>query len=301
MTTSHDPRPHSLDDHRDTAIVPFRPSSVSEAVTLADRLATSGLLPESLQKRPADVLVVLMTGHELGLSPMQAIRGIHVIKGRPVMSADLLVALVRASGRCEYIRPVESNERRAVYETKRRGEAPVRLEWTMDMAKRAGLAGKDNWQHYSAAMLRARAKADLCRAVYEDVVQGVVSREEVADGILETTAEDDAITITLADKTAEEWCREADAIAESIHNAPDVSTLEALLGDIRVLPDELRESLRHAYGEKLAAVTPAKKTTAIKDKLRGQAAASGNGSDKHITVDGASGEQLHPEAEAPKP
>jgi hypothetical protein len=284
-----------------TAIIPFKPSSVSEALDLADRLSQSGLIPAALQKHPADVLVVIMTGHEYGLSPMQAMRGMYVQNGRAVFYADHMVALVRRSGLCETFHVVESNERRAVYETKRRGEPVLRLEWTLEMAKRAGLSNKDNWKGYPAAMLRARCKADLCRAAYEDVIQGIVTREEVDDGVLDTTAESDVIPITLADRTIEEWCREADAIAESIHNAPDVSTLEALLSDIRVLPDELRESLRHAYGEKLAAVTPAKRTTAIKDKLRGQAAASSNGSDKHITVDGASGEQLHPEAEAPKP
>ena len=58
--------------------------------------------------RPEEAAVILLTGRELGLSPMQSLRGIYVVNKTPVLSADLLVAVVRRSGLCGSWRVVES-------------------------------------------------------------------------------------------------------------------------------------------------------------------------------------------------
>lgn len=160
---------------------PFEPETLDQAERLAMMLSKSTLLPRALQGKPGDVLVVLITGRELGLSPMQAIRGIHVIDGRPCMAADLMAALVqRRRDVCEWFRLVHSDDNRAVYETLRVGHpAPVKMEWTMEQAKAAGVAGKDNWRKYPAAMLRARCAAALIRAVYPDLMHGVYDPEEL--------------------------------------------------------------------------------------------------------------------------
>jgi len=292
-----------------TAMIPFRPSSVTEALELADKLAASHLLPTALQKQPSDILVVLLTGFELGLTPMQAIRGINVIQGRGCISADTLVALARRSGVCEYMRCVESNERRATYETKRRGDQPVRMEWTIDQAKRAGLAAKDNWVKFPAAMLRARCKSDICRAVYEDVVQGIITNEEVRDGVMaESRADeafaprldDDAIVVTLADKSMNEWLAEADSLKARIEQAGDVAFLEGLLPEIRVLPEEYLRPIREAYTKRLAFLAPpaSSKTQSVKDKIKARASAA-EPAPKTISVVDDKGEPITPPTEPP--
>lgn len=162
------------------ALVPFVPSDIGQAADLADRLAKSSLLPEALRNRPADVLVMIITGVELGLSPMQSIRGLHVIKGKAVMSADLQVALVKKHRDCGYFRLVESNDTRAIYETERKGEAKTTMAFTIEQAQRAGLLGNDNWKKYPAAMLRARCSSALARAVYPDLTLGVYEEDEAA-------------------------------------------------------------------------------------------------------------------------
>ena len=80
-----------------TAIVhaPFEPSNLEEAKSLATTLSQSLLLPDALRGKPSDVFVMLLTGRELGLSPMQSIRSIAVIKGKPSLSAELMAVLVR--------------------------------------------------------------------------------------------------------------------------------------------------------------------------------------------------------------
>jgi hypothetical protein len=158
------------------AVVAPAPMSIE---TLSERLATSSLIPSSLQGRPSDVMVIVLTGQELGLSPMQSIRSINVIDGKPVLDAALIVALVKRSSACEEFRLVESTNERATYETRRRGEsASTRMTYSLADAKAAGLSSKQNWQKHPAAMLRARCSAALGRAVYPDVVLNIYDQDE---------------------------------------------------------------------------------------------------------------------------
>lgn len=171
-------------DTKSTAISPFTPQSLEQADKLADRLSKSGLMPEELRGKPGDILVMLITGHELGLSPMQAIRGLAVIKGKAVLSADMMGALVQSRRDvCEYLILIESTDQKATYETKRAGHPKhVRMDWTIEQAKRAGLVVAGGpWTKHPAAMLRARCQSALVRAVYQDLLLGVYDPDEARE------------------------------------------------------------------------------------------------------------------------
>lgn len=160
-------------------LTPFEPANLEQALSLATTLSKSGLIPDALKNKPADVLVVLMTGRELGIGPMQALRGISVINGKAVIGADLMVAqCLRHRDVCEFFRLLESTNVVARYQTKRVGSEPVTMEWTIEQAKVAGLAGKGPWTAHPAAMLRARASSALARAVYPDLVGGMYDQDE---------------------------------------------------------------------------------------------------------------------------
>jgi len=155
------------------ATLAFEPRDIADAVRLAQILVASRLLPRSIAT-PEAAFAVICTGRELGLTAMQSLRSIHIIEGKPTMSADLMVALCKKSSVCRYFRLVESTAERAVYETARRDDPePTRLAFTRAEARDAGVANKDNWKRFPAAMLRARAASALVRAVYPDVVLGV--------------------------------------------------------------------------------------------------------------------------------
>lgn len=157
----------------------FEPATLAEALHVSQVLVASRLLPRSIQT-PEAAFAVIATGRELGLSAMQALRAIHIVEGKPTLSADLMVALVKRSPECSFFRLVESTAERATYETQRRGEpSPTRLSWTIEEARASGAATKDNWRKYPAAMLRARASSGLARAVYPDLVLGVYDPDEL--------------------------------------------------------------------------------------------------------------------------
>ena len=163
--------------------------SIADVVAAADPLgptacvvASSTLAPEALRGKPQDALLVLMTGRELGIGPMQALRMVTVIRGRVTLSADATVALVRRSPECVEWRLVESTAERETYSTTRRGDtAPTVLTWTMQQAAAAGLVrGGGQWQTYPEAMLRARCASALARIVYPDLVAGIYDPDELA-------------------------------------------------------------------------------------------------------------------------
>lgn len=158
------------------------PKSIEEAERLSKTLSTSQLLPEGLRGKPGDVLATVLAGAELGLAPMQSIRGIQIIKGKPTLAADTMGALVkRRRDVCEFLVLVESTATKATYSAKRVGDPKETvLSFTIEDAKMAGLVSQGGmYTKYPAQMLRARCLSGICRAVFPDLVLGLYDPEEL--------------------------------------------------------------------------------------------------------------------------
>lgn len=145
----------------------------------AKAVAVSTLLPAEMRGKPADVLVVVLQGLDLGMRPMQAFGLIDVIKGKPCLKAEGKRALVLAAG--HGFRVVEWTDDKCVVEGRRRGtDEWQQATFTREQAKKAGLSG-DNWTKYPADMLLARATSRLCKAYFADVTNGLATSEEMFD------------------------------------------------------------------------------------------------------------------------
>jgi len=166
----------------ENALTIITPKTLAEAKELSSMLAGARTIPEALQKSPADVMAIVMAGAELGLAPMQAIRALVLIKGKPTLSADAMGALVKSRRDvCQYLVVKHSDGQRATYETQRIGDpTPTTMGFTIEEARAANLTG-DNWKRFPAAMLRARALSAICRAVYPDLLLGVYDPDELAE------------------------------------------------------------------------------------------------------------------------
>ena len=137
----------------------------------ASVIARSGLAPRAVSK-PEQVLVIALKGRELSIPPMQALSQIHIVEGKPTLSAELMAALVQRAG--HKLRVLETSSRKCVVEGVRADDPghPSRVEWTIEDARAAGVANKGPWKSYPAAMLRARAISALCRFAFADVLMG---------------------------------------------------------------------------------------------------------------------------------
>lgn len=175
----HSPERPSLAKTQPAESRAFEPTGIAEAFHLAGILVKSRLLPDSVTT-PEAAFAIIATGRELGLTAMQSLRSIHVVKGRTILSADLVAALVKSRPDvCKYFQLVESTAERAVYRTHRVGDPePTTMAFTMEDAKRAQVTGNPTWTKYPQAMLRARCITALARAVYPDLAMGIYDPDE---------------------------------------------------------------------------------------------------------------------------
>jgi hypothetical protein len=141
---------------------------VRDVSRLASTIADTPFVPDGMRGNPAAVTAAILTGREMGLGPMTSLQHIHVIKGKPGKSAEIMRGMVLASG--HHIRDVEVTDTRAVLEGRRRDEDQwTRVTFTADQARRA----KIDLGGYPEDKLYARATTRLCRRKFADVVGGI--------------------------------------------------------------------------------------------------------------------------------
>jgi hypothetical protein len=179
-------------DIRETSTVEMQPveptalmlwaMDAAEAYKVACSLVKTSFVPLSLKGKPEEAAAAILTGQEVGLSPMAALRSIDVIQGTPAMRAHTLRGLVQSQGHEVWVE--DASPSRAVVCGRRKGQQQVqRSEWDLERAKGLGLLAKDAWKKQPQAMLTARATAELCRLVASDVLLGLpYAAEELEDG-----------------------------------------------------------------------------------------------------------------------
>lgn len=176
-------------------LVKATPNVLSAKIAYAERLAQAGLLPAAYRSQPANVLLIVEQAEALGIPVMTALNGVHVIDGKPTISPALMSALVRRAG---HKLRVTGDDTRAVAEIVRADDPDFtfRSEWTLERAKKAGLAGRGSWGKYPAAMLKARAISEVCRDACQEVVAGVYTPEELGADVV-VDADGDVIAADL--------------------------------------------------------------------------------------------------------
>lgn len=161
------------------------------AAQLANDIANTGFVPAEFRNKPAEIAACILYGAEIGVGPMQSLAKIDIVKGRPAPRAELGRALALAAGHDVWV--VESTNTKVTVAGRRRGSQNVQqVTWTMDDARKAGIASNPNYAKYPRQMLLARASAELVRAMCPDVLGGITSfaeeAQDIEDGPLAVTA-----------------------------------------------------------------------------------------------------------------
>jgi hypothetical protein len=157
------------------------PKEWEAVLALATTLHTTEFVPRAYRGKPEAVAAAILAGRELGIGPMQSLRDIHMIDGRPAFAANLLMAQLRRGG-LTIIESQSTNEHARIVARRRDTGETAEVEWTMEEADRAGLTSKTNWRTFPADMLWARCVGRLARRLGSDLVAGMpYTAEEVAD------------------------------------------------------------------------------------------------------------------------
>lgn len=157
----------------------------------------SASVPSSIRGDRASVFALITLGLQFNIPPILALSSIHIIKGKPCMSAAMIVAIIKGSRLCRRFVCVESTPTRSTWESVRLeadgtpGE-PVRLDFTIEEADQMGLLSKgrtaesaerNQWHLQPKTMLRWRAATALARMEWPDLLLGMYSTEEMFDAL----------------------------------------------------------------------------------------------------------------------
>jgi hypothetical protein len=151
------------------------------AATLAESICKTSFVPEHFRGKPHETAAAILTGHELGLSPMAAVRSIFVIKGTPGMYAKAMVAVVQSRG--HQVWAEEQSDERVVMCGRRKGTSEiVRTTWDRARVEKNKLTGNAKYQESPQQMMVARGQAEICRQIAADALHGVpYAAEELED------------------------------------------------------------------------------------------------------------------------
>jgi hypothetical protein len=221
-------------------------------VQYARELANSGLLPAAYRRNPGNVLYAVEFGEMLGLAPMAAITGVHVIEGKPTASAGLISALVRRAG---HKLRVQGDGKSATCQIVRADDPDFTFEvtWTLrkngdanPSAEEAGLLNKSVWRNYPASMLKSRAITQCARDACEEALFGLHYTAE------EMGAEVDEDGVVVAEIVSDAQPQDTPAGDPwYVHPSPEQAAAaeEWVAAALRIIPDIGMEACQKLWEE----------------------------------------------------
>lgn len=181
-------------------ISPFTSTKTFEtAQRMATALCSSSLVPPSYRGREnlANCLIALEMANRTGVSPFLIMQNMHVIQGRPSMSAQYLIAMINASGKFSPLRwkvqkrgvkkfgnfQLEDCTYIAWAREASTGEVLEGPEVTTEMAVKEGWYGKNGskWQTMPDLMFRYRSAAFFSRMYCPEMAMGLHTIDEIED------------------------------------------------------------------------------------------------------------------------
>lgn len=141
---------------------------------LAGVLCATDFVPKGLRGNVEATAAAILTGREIGLSPMNALANIFIVQGRPSMYARTMVALVLSHG--HEIERTDATEQSVTVRARRRGsQAWQSFTWSIDRAQKAGYTSNAKYKSDPIAMLTAKAQTEACRTMFADVLSGMAA------------------------------------------------------------------------------------------------------------------------------
>lgn len=153
-----------------------REEQTEELGFLGRVISQSGMFEDARDE--ARAIVKVLAGRELGFGPIASQTGIHVIKGRVTVGANLMAAAVKGSGKYDYRVSEMASESVTVDFYEQSATGWEHIGSSTFTAADARAAGTQNMQKYARNMLFARAISNGVRWFCPDVFGGAVYTPE---------------------------------------------------------------------------------------------------------------------------
>ncbi len=141
-------------------------NSIDELNRLGQILSQSGFFEDC--KQAAQAVVKILAGSELGFPAFSSMVGIHIIKGKPALGANLIAAAIKRSGRYDY-RVLELSDRCCQIAFMEQGQQIGVSEFS---AADAAKAGTQNMGKFPRNMLFARCISNGVKWFCPDIFLG---------------------------------------------------------------------------------------------------------------------------------
>lgn len=149
--------------------------TVEELGRIGQIFVTSGFFSDT--KDAAQAIVKVMAGQELGFAPIASMTGVYIMKGKVSLSANLMAAAIKRSGRYTFkVLQLDAKECSIeFYEILGGKRESIGISsFTMAEAAQAGLAGSATWKNFPRNMLYARAMSNGAKWYCPDVFGGPI-------------------------------------------------------------------------------------------------------------------------------
>lgn len=153
-------------------------TTMDELARVADMFAKSGMFQDARDAAQAGVKI--MAGQAWGIDPFSAMTAIHLIQGRPTISAGVMAAKVKGHPKYDFRVRRLDNEACEIEFFQGTDSLGVSA-FTLEDAKAAGYASKSNWKATPRNMLFARALSNGVRWFTPDVFAASVYTPEDFD------------------------------------------------------------------------------------------------------------------------
>lgn len=166
-------------------------SSFDVELQRATALARAGdVLPRAYRDRPGALLLVDQWARTRGIDTLTAIQTVAFIDGKPVVDAAMQRALAERAG--YEVKVLAVTDEHAVVAIYRGGAELGREVYTLDDAKRAGLAQRDNWKKNPRNMMVARASTNALKFYAPSVLLGLgLAEDETPEPLEQLVAQPD--------------------------------------------------------------------------------------------------------------
>src|SRR3990167_3914892 len=162
------------------------PTNLGELLNFCKVLISSKIMPKEVDT-PEKAAVIILTGRELNLPSMAALRSIYVVNGKPALSAQMMLAKAYSTGELENIKIVESGKGESAscsVTIRRKGRSEYTYTFTVEMAKQMQKYANE-WLKQPANMCKQLAISGNLRVTFPDAILGMYTPEEIESIVVE--------------------------------------------------------------------------------------------------------------------